>query len=79
MHCRTKCGPKTLEWVKDARVQLYFGVGTVHFISFINYVVNEIPLCCSNEDKIWILPDLKHAGKIKLKFRVVLIKSKNIP
>lgn len=58
-------------------LQLYFRVGTVH--SIYNYVVNEIPLCRSNEDKIWILPDFKHAAKIKLKFRVVLIKSKNIP
>lgn len=31
-------------------LQLYFRVGAVH--SIYNYVVNEIPLCRSNEDKI---------------------------
>lgn len=67
LHCRTKCGTNALERVKHAHVrvslQLYFRVGTVH--SIYNYVVNEIPLCRSNEDKIWILPDFKHAAKNK--------------
>lgn len=73
-----KCGFKILEWVKDVCVQLYFGMGMVYFILFINYVVNEFLFCCSNEDKIWILFDLKYVGKIKFKFCVVLIKLKNI-